>query len=217
MPKSRKFSLAEGQPPSVEITWRGIWKEITVTLNGQVLGTVPNQKALKEGRDFPLPDGGTLRVQLKIGFASAELQVLRNGHPLPGSGSDPAQRVKVAAGVVWFIAALNIVLGLVVIFLNIELLARLGIGWAAVIEGALYAVLAFFVGRRSALALGLAIALFALDSVVWIAMIVQSHGSSGGGGIVMRIVLFLPMLRGFRALKELKERDRLVKAVDHAF
>jgi hypothetical protein len=217
MARSRKYSLVEGQPPRLELSWKGIWKEITITVDGQTVGVIPDQKALKQGRDFQLPDGDTLHVQLKTGFGSAELQVLRNGQPLPGSGSDPVQRLKMAAGVVWFIAGLNVLLGAVAVLARVETLARMGVGWPSMIEGLIYGLLAYFVGKRSIIALGLAVGLFGLDTVLVLASMVQAGGRPGVGGIVMRIFLFLPMVQGFGAIKALKARDKLMKLVQETF
>ncbi|MEZ4467500.1 MAG: hypothetical protein R3F43_24415 [bacterium] len=54
--------------------------------DGRPLGVIPDSKALKAGSDFALPDGSTLTVKLKTGFQT-ELQVMRDGKPLPGSGA----------------------------------------------------------------------------------------------------------------------------------
>ncbi len=217
MARSRKFSIAEGEPPRLELSWRGIWKDIDVRLDGRTLGTIPDQRSLKQGREFSMPDGSTLRVQLKTGFGSAELLVLRNGHPLPGSGSDPAVKLKLAAGVVWFIAGLNILLGLITVLGQVEMLTNLGIGWANVAEGALYGILAHFTWRRSMIALAIAVGLFGLDTVFWLVTMVGSGARPGMGGVFMRIFLFMPMVQGFSAIKALKEQEAARRAAEKAF
>lgn len=213
MPK-RSFSLREGEPPSIELVWRGIWKEIQVSHEGRLLGTIPNQKALKEGATFTLPDGSELHVKLATGM-QAELQVLRNGQPLPGSGSDPAVRLKAAAGVVWFIAGMSAVLGLVAVLGKVEVLQQLGLGWESVGFGVLFAVLAWFVGKRSKVALGIALALFILDTVLSLVVMMKMSGRPNAGGVVVRIFLMMPMFRGFGAITALQARDALRKAQEH--
>ena len=55
--------------------------------------------------------------------------------PLPGSGSDPQQQLAGAWGVIFFIAGLNVLLGLVAFVFQIQFLLNLGIGIEAVATG----------------------------------------------------------------------------------
>jgi hypothetical protein len=48
MPK-QQYALEQGGPKRLEISWTGIWRNFTVRLDGQVVGTVENQKALRAG------------------------------------------------------------------------------------------------------------------------------------------------------------------------
>ncbi|MBN1315829.1 MAG: hypothetical protein JXA42_10185 [Anaerolineales bacterium] len=52
---------------------------------------------------------------------STELQVLHNGKPLPDSASDPEKRIKTAYSIVFFIAGLSIILGILNIVFRVEL------------------------------------------------------------------------------------------------
>lgn len=208
---TRKFSLKQGEPARLELTWRGIWKDIRVLVDGREIGEIPDGKALKAGRDFTLPEGlGTLRVQLVQSFGSAELQVLRNGQPLPGSGSDPEVRFKGAWGIILFIAGFNFLIGLGTVVFEIELFERLGLGVGSLIVGVVYLGLGLLVKQlRSRIALGLAIALFALDGIATLVMSMDGGGTPPVGGIIVRVFLLLPMIKGFEAIKQLEEAQRL--------
>jgi hypothetical protein len=120
MPKQR-FALEEGGEKRLEVSWKGLYKDVTVSLDGNPIGVVPNKKALSAGQAFSLPDGSTIKIQLVRKLMSTELQVLRNGEPLPGSSSDPQTRFKTAYGMVYFVAGLNLVLGLVSFLFNVGL------------------------------------------------------------------------------------------------
>src|SRR5437588_1583055 len=111
---SKSYALAAGGLQRLEVEWTGGWKSLTLRLDGREMGSVVGQKELKAGREFGLDDGSTLKVQLFSGFMGTELQLHRNSQPLPGSPSDPAERVRAAAGVTYFVGGLNIVLGLLV-------------------------------------------------------------------------------------------------------
>jgi len=151
----------------------------------------------------------TLHVQLVQSFGSAELQVLRNGQPLPGSGSDPDQRLAGAWGVLLFVAGLNIVLGLVAVLFDVGLLKTIGVGWESIAEGVVFGGLAYAVRRwRSAIALGVAIAIFAIDGVLGIVASIGASSTPPIGGIFFRVMLLIAMVRGFGAIRAIKERDR---------
>jgi hypothetical protein len=201
---SIKLALSEAQPKRVEILWSGLWKNIRVLFDGEEIGRIADKAELDRGADFTLPDGlGTLRVHFHKEFAGGELRVTRNGHPLPGSASDPLTRVKTAAHILYFIAALNAVLGLVAVLGNVTVLLDLGLGWITVGLGAVFGSLGFLVARkRSTIALIAAIVLFGIDGLLSVGASVGASRSPPIGAIIMRIFLLLPMVRGIGATRE---------------
>jgi hypothetical protein len=203
----RAFPLAAGEKARLEVSWKLFWKDIEVRLDGKLVGAIPDKRALEEGREFGLDDGTRVRVQLETGFGRVELRVLRDGKPLPGSDSDPETRLKVAAGLIWFVAAMSGGLGVLALALRIEVLLRIGVGIGSIVEGAIFAVLAFFAGRRSTVALALAIALFAFDGVATFFLAAQQTPAQPPpvGAIVVRVFLLLGMSRGFEAITELSK------------
>ena len=158
MPKL-KYALERGEDKSLEISWKGGWKNTEVRLKGNLLGVIPNKKELRTGRIFPLPDGTSLKVQ----FFTTGIRVLRNDKPLPGSISDPAYRLANAFGAIYFIAGLNIVLGFITLLFQVEFLQTLGFGIISVAIGFIFLVLGFFTQRRSRIALIAALIIYGLD------------------------------------------------------
>ena len=211
MPK-KTFALEKGGPERLEVEWRGNFKDLEVRLDGVLVGSFDDAKALKAGGSFTLDDGSTLEVKLATTALVPELTLVRNGVPLPGSAADPEQRVQAAAGMVFFIAGINALLGLVAVAFNIQFLQAMGVGAGSMFEGAIYGVLGYFVRQRSMVALGLALGLFALDT----AFLLAAAGGSGSppvGGLVVRVFLFVPMVMGFPALRALKaEEERARRA-----
>ena len=202
---SRKFALEPDGPKRLEIAWTGVWKDIQVLLDGSTIGTFANQQALKAGQEFPLPDGTRLWVQLAQMPMGPQLRVNRNGAPLPGSDADPAQQVKVAAGVLTFIGAGTLIVGALAAA-GVQLLAKMGYGAPGMVEGVIFLVLAYFVNRRSLVALALAVMLFALDTVVSIVVLTQATNSPPVGGVVVRFFLFVPLIQAFGAIRKLKSQ-----------
>ena len=197
---SQKFALEQGGNKRLEISWKGLWKSITSRMDYLLFGVIPNQKELREGREFKLLDGTALHIQLVQGLASSELRVLRDGAPLPGTGSDPRMRLKQAYGVLYFIGALNLLAGALAGLFRIQFLQELGFGWISAGFGIIFLLLAFLVQKQSLVALWTAILLFCVDILL----------SLLGGGftvpnLLMRILFLILMIGGIRAIKDLKE------------
>ncbi len=200
---TQRYALEAGGPQRLEISWRGFWKDTTIQLDGNAISTIPGQKELRAGQEFVLPDKSVLRVQLVTGLTS-ELRILRDGKPLPNSASDPATRLKTAYGIVFFIAGLNIVLGLVSELFQVEFLQQLGIGVFSIGFGLIFLALGFAVRRQSQIALIIAIAIFALDGILGLAVSASAGGRPSTVGIIVRIFLLIPMVQGVVAIKTLK-------------
>ena len=201
---TQRYALENGGAKRLEISWKGLWKNLAIKLDGNVVGTIAGQKELKAGQDLELPDGSVLHVQLVQKFSSTELQILRDGEPLPGSASDPMQRLKTAYGMVFFVAGLNIVLGVIAGLFQVEFLYAIGIGWGSVVFGVIFLVLGFFVKRESMVALILAIVTFALDGILGFFLAAQ-QGATPTGGIIARIFLLIPMVQGVGAIRAIKQ------------
>ncbi len=199
-----KKVLTLDAPNDLVLEWRGLFKTMTVTLAWRELTTFADKRSLEAGRGIPLPSGGELWVQLEKKFAGPELVVKRDGVPVKGSATDPEVQIAAAYGVMFFIAALNIGLGLAAQLGNVGFLQRLGLGWASVGFGALFVLLGVLVWKaRSRIALVLGIVIFAIDGVLGIYYAMQQlgpHQSPPMGGIIMRVFLLLPMINGVKAL-----------------
>lgn len=202
---TKKYSLEKNGPLRLEISWKEFWKNMIVRLDGKEIGSIIDRKELEAGREFPMSDGCVLRIQLAQKFMSPELRVLKNGQPLPGSASDPARILKLAFGIIFFIGGLNIILGLIAEILQVESLMQIGFGLGSIIFGALFFILGFFTKRRSKIALSIAVSLYALDGVLSVVFAVQQGGAIPTTGIIIRVFLLIPMIRGFGAIKTLKQ------------
>lgn len=203
---SRKLALDPGGPKRLTVSWSGLWKNIAIHLDGAEVGSIPSKVELQQGRSFTLPDASILHVKLTQGFANVELQVTRDGRPLPGSASDPAEQVKQAGYIVYFIAGLSGVVGIAALF-QVQILLEMGLDWTSLVGAAIYAPLGFFTLRRSKAALIIAIALFILDGIVTLGWAMTAARSPSIGPIFMRVILILPMIRGVKAMTELKKSN----------
>lgn len=207
----QSYALEAGGPKRLHVTWNGIYRDIAVKLDDRTLGTIPDQKALVKGQEFRLPDGSKLHVQLVSTFMTAELRVLRNGQPLPGSASDPAARLRNAYLLIYVVGAFNAVLGLVALVFNVQFLRDVGIGLASFLFGLIFLALGFLVQKKSLFALIVAIVLFVIDGLSTL-MFAAAGGSAPVTGLFVRIILLVPMIQGVSAIRALKPKTAVPPA-----
>ena len=179
----QKYALDPGGPKRLTVSWSGIWKNFSIQLDGKPVGSIEGGTAeLKQGKEFPLGDGTTLKVQLRTGLSNG-LELLRNGTPLPGSFTDPAQQLKTACATIYCVAVISGGAGLIAICFHVEFLMKMGAGIGSVILAAIYGALGFLAyKKRSTFALGIAVSLYLIDGLLMLA--------SGSTGIILR-ALFL--------------------------
>jgi hypothetical protein len=208
----KKFALQKGEDKRLEISWKGRWKSIAVKLDNREVGTIPGKAQMLEGRDFDLPDGSRLRVQLKnISFMTQVLTLYRNDEPLPGSKADPQNRLSVAYRSIFFIAAVGLLFGAMIEILQVKAFRDVGYGVFTLIYGAAFIVLGLLVRKRSMPALTIAMIILSADTVYIFYLFIALIGTNDAGRflwpLIIRFALLLWMWPGFAAIRELKERD----------
>lgn len=215
MPK-QQLALEKGGDKRLELSWGMGWRNFTIKLDGREEGKIDGgQKSLKEGQSFTLSDGSALFVQLKSGFPSG-LRVLRNGKPVPGSSTDPRQRLTIATWPIIGLGILGTLSGILSLFAPV--FQGLALGWNSIIFGIIVIGLGLWAKQGSALALWMVIILFLLDYLFAVYTSVSSDPSSVLGSDtfsfvcngVFQILLFIWVYSGFGAIKELKAEQTAV-------
>lgn len=203
---TQKLRLDAKGPANVEVRWGWAFRNLTVTVDGQEIGRVVNKKELQQGKSFPIPGhGGELEVKL-VGGVQTMLRVTRDGEPLPGSATDPGTLARTARGIVYFVAALNSLIGIATLAFDVRALKELGFGIDALAFGLVFLFLALMIHLRGSwVALVVAIVFFALDGLVTIGFAISEGSSPGIGGLVFRIFLIAGMARGVPALYQQKQ------------
>jgi hypothetical protein len=109
-------------------------------------------------------------------------------------------RVRNAYVALYIIGGLTLLLGLVAELGRVQVLLQLfGSGWFVAVEGLVLLILGYFTMRGSMIALGVAIAIYALDAIA-------SLGLGAISGLGLRLIVLFFLVRGFMALRELKRR-----------
>jgi len=159
-------------------------------LDGNLIGAVENRTELEVGGvDFVLPDKSRVTILLAGSGFSKELQVTRNGQPVPGSSSAPQTRLAVSYVTVFGVGVLNIAFGIAAIYFNISFLLQLGMGIFSIGFGLVFIVLGFFVKMRSMPALILAAVIFGIDGALSYSTATSAGYNPNIGGLVARFLL----------------------------
>ncbi|SDX66826.1 hypothetical protein [Hymenobacter psychrophilus] len=198
------YYLDAARTQALKVSWKMLWRDFTVAYQGQEIGQLSSSKALKEGVMFMLPDGRNLSAQLRSSMGQQQLELLLDGQPLPGSATDPQQQFKYGRYMLWLVAALNIGLGLLVEFGQIDSLQELGMGYGTVGFGVLFIGLEWWARtKKSSLAFYLAIGLLVLDVLATTMMAAPREGSTGTSGWFLRFIICMVLYRAAVAAKAL--------------
>jgi len=135
----------------------------------------------------------------KFAFNPAEA-----GHaqaPKPSVPSRLKNRLRLAYGTVFFVGVGNIVLGWLLLQWHNPSITPLDSGITFIVIGAILLLLGFFVVRKSAVALGIAVALFALAAL---GLFFQGNLNA----TTMHLILLSFMIPGFRAIREIRNAEK---------
>lgn len=164
-----RYALDKNYPKRLQISWEEIglfakWQKsspnyilgatprnIIIKLDDKIVGTIATEKEFRMGREFQLSDGSILKLQLKSRssylFYPAEIQVFKNGEPLPDSATDPFPKIKGASLIIFILAGIYLLSG------SLE----------SLIIGLAFLVLGFLTMRKSLTAVRIATLLYVID------------------------------------------------------
>lgn len=211
---TRFYSLDATISKQVQVSWNRNWRNVKVLFEGQQIGfTISDIKALTTGVNYLLPNGSTLRLRVLKEFGISDLELTLNDRLLPGSMSFPLMRWRNAYGSVFIIGGLAIVFSLLALIPTFSFFQEMGYGWITLVLGSIFLGLGNKVKKRSRLALGFAFAIYLLDSLLWVILVIStgstvSTGSTSGISLFMvRFIFLYHMWVGFKAIDELKEQE----------
>jgi hypothetical protein len=201
--KTRTFSLADGEPRRLRIeyvrSFLGKPRSTSVFLDGAPLARTDG-----ESLNERLPDGSALALNWIKTFHGYELHLVRDGAPVPGSEADPQQRLLRLANLLYVVAGLTIAVSALALFGGAS--GHLGLGVPSALEGAVVAVLGYLIGRRSRVALALAIALIGLDLAF--SLTSTRSGPPPAGSILVHGYLLWSLIGGFKDIRAAENRPR---------
>ncbi len=200
-----KYALEKGGPKRLEISWTGVWKDVSVRLDGNEIGTFTDAEQMKEGREFTLPDGSILKIRLdKVAFCPM-INIFLNGKPLPGM-PEPSKRLSYAYQVTFLIGVVNLLGGLMNTVFQSRLIGLAVPGLYLVIAGCIFFILGFFIMKKSKIALTIAVGIVFIDlisliffrsNINFILVIVM---------IIFRLIILFLLVQAFGAITILKQK-----------
>ena len=143
MPKWQ-YALEPGGKKSLQVSTGQRWGNTELRLDGELVGTIATRKELAAGRAFTLQDGRILQVQL----VKNELRISCDSVPAAGGARDPAVRLATASGLMCFLGALNMLLGIIAQFLHVEYLQTFHYGIISIIVGFVLVILGLLMRTR---------------------------------------------------------------------
>lgn len=206
MPK-QEFAFEQNGPKRLEISWGMFWKNITLRLDGKELDSIATQMEFRQGKEYRLPDGTTLNVKLANSMLGQDIQVTRNGKPLPGSAQHPEARIRASYTLLYFIGGWKILFGILGVFVNGLVLTQFNFETISLLLGVVFIFLASMVRKRSLPALIAGILLFAADAIYGAYAIYQAGNQPNVFTLVIDVFLVYYLYQGVKAIQKEKTDD----------
>lgn len=209
MPK-QDFVFEPNGPRRLEISWGMFWKNIVIRLDGEELDTFATQNEFRQGREYKLDDGSVLAIRLVNSLMGQNVQVTRNGKPLPGTMQHPETRIRSSFVLLYFIGGYKILFGIIGLALNGVDFSVLSRNFIDIFIGLVFILLATLVRRRSVIALIAGIALFAGDALYSVYTLYQAGQQQNLlFNLLIQVFLIYYLYQGVGAIK--KEREEREK------
>jgi hypothetical protein len=201
----RHYTIESNGQRDLYLTWNALsWKNFEVRLDGKEIAFIENgAKELRDGREFHLPGGARLKLELKGIFPLKDIHVYINDEPLPNTVADPDVKIRRATNALYFIAVLDVVLGLIAAQSGNPALTILGFGWTTVAIGMVLFSLALLVRKASLNALLLAIGLYLFDTFLGVYVADLTGIEPETGIIFARLFLLVSMIPAIPAIQSL--------------
>ncbi|MBO6516515.1 MAG: hypothetical protein JJ975_08185 [Bacteroidia bacterium] len=204
---TKKYTIKELGEKELTLTWRGKWKDVNISLDGQELGVVADHKAMQEGNVYTI-NGDTLSVCLR-GKVLPELEIKVNGKQAQKTAWDPVFQIDIISKIAFIMGGLTAVVSLMAEIAEISFLRSVGFGWITFFTGVITVLLGFGVKQRSKIALGILIGLLVVDLAAMFIVAVQTNGNPAVG-VVVKLIFLMYMGRGFSAINELSSTQEVL-------
>jgi hypothetical protein len=209
---TRHYALEQGGSGRLELRFEAPpIRNLTLLLDGEPVGALPDEAAIARSPTFALPDGSILRVQPGHEPGREEaVKLTRNGVPLAEPVPTRVQLQR-AISFVYLAAALEVGLSAAALWSAPPyLVSELHLGWATLVLGAGVGAFGFLASRAGRFAYPALVAAIAL--IVGEGLFIAARSVYLEGGpiwpVPLRMLLALPIGRGLTAIRELQRGIR---------
>ncbi|GAB3535163.1 hypothetical protein GCM10027443_23540 [Pontibacter brevis] len=198
------FYIDEEKQQCLSASWGHDWKNFKLLFQDEVVCSFVSKGELASGRKFVMPDGHLLSVRLK-GTLKPELEILRDGLPLPCKQTYARSSPKTVFQLAIFLGVLNITSGVVAAVIPSDVMLSIGLGYGSVVVGAGYLLLAWALRSRPSFAFYAIAAVIALDMVLlYVFTSIKDGPSSPTSGLLIKLFLVYAFIKGLRAMKRIR-------------
>lgn len=215
----RLYSLDKEQKQILGLSWKGKYKNLELKLNNKPLGKIDNRQELIQGKEFEISHDKKLFVKLvREMHLYTELELLVNGFPLEKSMTHPVKKLNDVFLLIVFIAAFNLITGLLGLVTDAVVFEELGMGFWNIIYAGIFIILGIMIReKKSMFAMTSVIVVMLLDILFSLLFLTDlSKAVHLTGPLLVKVFLAIWLFRGVRAIKEYRkteqDKDSLKKA-----
>ncbi len=205
MPK-QTYQLEPNGPARLEISWAPLWKNISIKLDGEEIGTFASQAEFLTGKEFVLPDGKKLTIRLARTMLGSDIHISYNGKPLPGTSAHPETRVRSSYMLLYFWGGLEVIFG-ILMMVSSKSYSLTSYNTISMALGLVYILLARLVQKRNLWALIASIVLFVGSAAYEVLVTMSAGGSPDMFRLLIQAFLVYYLYQGIGALKKVNEEN----------
>lgn len=202
--RSFKFASTPQGEKDIEVAWdrvEKVWKYF-VTFRGQQVGEY-GMDELSGGKFIALPDGQELYlIYKKNPLSGFVVDAALNRVPVEEAPGSVKRQLAGVAGFVFFIAGVNIILGLIQFITKNDFLFNMGLNIYSVALGAIWAVLGIFILRKSMAALVISLVLYILMTITNMFFAIQNGASPSYMNLAVPVIITIYMIQAIKVLKD---------------
>jgi hypothetical protein len=204
------YSLDKEGRQILNVSWRRNFNNLELKLNDKTPGRFESRQELLKGKEFEISHDKVLSVKLvKEMYLFAELEILVNGFPVEHSMTHPVKKLNDVFMIIMFIAAINMIFGILGLITDIGFFKRLGAGLWNIIFAGIFILLGLMIKeKKSMFAMISLIVLMVLDIISSFLFFMEvAQPVNPLGPVLIKTFLTICLLRGVKAIKEFKKTE----------
>jgi hypothetical protein len=215
----RLYLLDKDQKQILGLTWKGKYKNLELRLNNKPLGKIENRQELIQGKEFEISHDKKLSVKLvREMYLFTELEILVNGFPVEKSMTHPVKKLNDVFLLVMFIAAVNLITGLLGLVTDAAVFEELGMGFWNIIYTGIFIILGIMIRERKSMFAMISVIVFMVLDIILSLLFMTDLPKAVhlSAPLLVKVFLTIFLFRGISAIKAYRktehEKDSLEKA-----